>query len=328
MDSRTIELPIIDVGTLIGPAGCSDMASVSKQICDACRDVGFFYIRNHGVPQDRIDAVLSASAKFFHLPRAEKDKTKINRFHRGYSALGDALMYGAQKPDYKEFFTMGLELPADDPDVLAGEALRGPNNWPEAVPELRRALSAYYDTIAVASARLLEAIAVGLGREQTFFEPLYRKRLQRTQVVWYPPQPAEMGSEQFGVADHTDFGCITLLWQDNNGGLEVLAADNRWIAATPVEGTMVVNVGDLLQRWTNERFRSTRHRVVNRSGRERFSIASFYDPSYKSIVDPRDFGVSDDEARYEPIAAGDHIVGRINRSFGYRKTLTAPAAAK
>ena len=128
------------------------------------------------------------------------------------------------------------------------------------------------------------------------------------------------------MAPHTDFGCITLLWQDENGGLEVLERQTQtWIAAPPIPGTLVVNVGDLLARWTNDRYASTPHRVVSRSGRERSSIATFYDPDFKAVVDPRALGTAEAECRYAPIAAGEHILGRIERSFGYRKRLARAA---
>ena len=174
-------------------------------------------------------------------------------------------------------------------------------------------------------AQLMQCVAISLGAPAGFFEDSYRKRLQRTQVIHYPPQaPADDDGEQFGVAPHTDFGCITLLWQDDNGGLEVQErSSGGWIAAPPIPGTLVVNVGDLLGRWTNDRYASTPHRVVNRSGRERFSIATFYDPDYRASVDPRAFGVPDRACHYDPILAGDHILGRIERSFGYRRALVA-----
>jgi isopenicillin N synthase-like dioxygenase len=144
--------------------------------------------------------------------------------------------------------------------------------------------------------------------------------MQRTQAVFYPPQPADLGAEQFGVAPHTDYGCITLLWQDQTGGLEVQRKDGQWIDAVPVDGTFVINVGDLLARWSNDRFASTPHRVVNRSGRKRLSIATFYDPTYTAAVDPRDLNLgAGEEPHYPPVDAGDYIVGRINDSFKYRQ---------
>ena len=321
-------LPIIDMaGVRAGHA--SVIARVATQIHAACTGAGFFYIANHGLPDTIIAEAVREAQGFFRQPVAKKRDVAINARHRGFNALGDALMYEAKKPDYKEFYTMGLELPETDPDVMAGEALRGPNNWPADRPGLRTAMTAYYDAIGLCGADLLRAVAVSLGAAPDFFVDKYTKRLQRTQIIYYPPHPAQADADQFGLAPHTDFGCITLLWQDDTGGLEVLERQSKtWIPATPIPGTLVVNVADLLQRWTNDRYTSTPHRVVNKSGRERFSIATFYDPDFKAVVDPRQLGVADGACLFEPTTAGAHILGRIERSFGYRKTLQkTPAAA-
>jgi isopenicillin N synthase-like dioxygenase len=228
-------------------------------------------------------------------------------------------MYEATKPDYKEFFSIGLELPEDDPCVLAGEALRGPNQWPGFMPELKVALDRYYREIGKTGADLLRAVAVGLGIEKDFFADKYIKPLQRTQMVYYPP-PSMAEADQFGVAPHTDYGCITLLYQDNCGGLKVRELETqRWIDATPIEGSLVVNVGDLLARWSNDRFRSTLHRVINTSGNERYSIATFFDPTYSAIVDPCFLGIDPATSLYPPVAAGDYILKRIDDSMSYRK---------
>ncbi len=306
-------LPIID---LSGPP-----AEVAAQIREACLTHGFFYVKNHGVPADLIDRTVEQAKLFFRQPLEEKRKAKVNMRHRGFNALGDALMYGATKPDYKEFFSIGLELPEDDPDVVAGQALRGPNNWPPGRPDFRAALSEYYEALGTCGALLLSRVAQSLGVAPDFFVDKYQKRLQRTQIIYYPPHPPAAEDDQFGLAAHTDFGCITLLWQDDNGGLEVHdRTANTWIPAPPIPGTLVVNVGDLLGRWTNDRYASTPHRVLNKSGRERFSIATFYDPDYMAMVDPKMLGVTGAESHYDPTTAGDHILGRIQRSFGYRKT--------
>lgn len=310
-------LPVIDFAAVRAGDPQGTRAAAGR-IRAACIETGFFYIRNHGIPQDVIARAVAVSQRFFRLPVEEKKRVAVNRTHRGFNALGDALMYGASKPDYKEFFSVGLELPEDDPDVVAGQALRGPNNWPEFMPELRPALYDFYEALGRCGEDLLRAVAVSLDVDEDFFRGKYTKPLQRTQVVYYPPHPQSVDEDLFGVAPHTDFGCITLLWQDDNGGLEVRHRNGQWIQAAPMDGTFVVNVGDLLGRWTNDRFASTLHRVINRSGRERFSIATFYDPSYTAVVDPRDLGTSDGECRYQPVAAGEHIVGRINASFGYR----------
>jgi isopenicillin N synthase-like dioxygenase len=318
-------IPLIDfAGVRSGDPAA--LVRAGREIYAACTTLGFFYIINHGVPQQVIDEAAEAARRFFAFPVETKRRAAVNARHRGFNSLGDATMYGAKRPDYKEFFSIGLELPDNDPDVLAGQALRGPNNWPDFMPSLRSALYSYYEAIGACGADLLRAVAAGLGIDEHFFAPRYAKRMQRTQMVYYPPQPPQSDEEQFGVAPHTDYGCITLLWQDDVGGLQVREiAHGTWIDAPPVAGSFVVNVGDLLARWTNDRFRSTLHRVINASGRERYSIATFYDPTYGALVDPRELGAPQAEVRYEPVAAGDYILKRIDDSMGYRKKHATPA---
>jgi isopenicillin N synthase-like dioxygenase len=315
-------IPIVDfAGVAEGDKAALERAA--QAIRDSFTTVGFFYVINHGVPDPVTDTALAEARQFFAQDEAKKREVAINLRHRGFSAIGDALMYEAKRPDNKEFFTMGLELAEDDPDVLAGEALRGPNNWPADRPEFRQALERYYAAIGACGAMLLRAVAVSLGKPADFFAASYRKRLQRTQFIHYPPQPVQAGDEQFGVAPHTDFGCITLLWQDDNGGLEVYERRaRRWLDARPIPGTLVINSGDLLARWTNDVYASTPHRVVNRSGRDRYSVATFYDPDFKAVIDPTEFGATDDP-RYPVTTSGAHILGRIEKSFGYRKAKRA-----
>lgn len=318
MTSST-NLPLIDM-TGVRDGNQASIRRAGDAIRKACSEIGFFYIINHGVPQPVIDRAMAAAAQFFAYPTETKRQVAVNKRHRGWHALGGATMYEATKPDHKEFFSIGLELAEDDPCVVAGEALRGPNQWPEFMPELQDALSEYYSEIGKAGADLLRAVAVGLGIEEDFFIDKYTKPLQRTQMVYYPPQPAQAEADQFGVAPHTDYGCITLLYQDNSGGLQVRElGSNRWIEATPIPGSLVVNVGDLLAHWSNDRFRSTLHRVINSSGHERYSIATFYDPTYSAVVDPCDLGIDPAQSLYPPVAAGDYILKRIDDSMAYRK---------
>jgi isopenicillin N synthase-like dioxygenase len=312
-------LPLIDM-TGVRQGDPASIQRVGAAIRQACGETGFFYITQHGVPQAVIDRAMAAARTFFAYPTEVKRQVAVNKRHRGWHALGGALMYEATRPDHKEFFSIGLELPEDDPNVLAGEALRGPNQWPPFMPELREALDDYYAEIAKAGADLLKAVAAGLGIDEDFFSGKYDKRLQRTQMVYYPPHPPMAEADQFGVAPHTDYGCITLLYQDDSGGLQVRElGSNQWIDATPIHGSLVVNVGDLLARWSNDRFRSTLHRVINKSGHERYSIATFYDPTYSAVVDPCDLGIDLAASLYPPVAAGDYILKRIDDSMAYRK---------
>jgi len=320
------EIPIIDfAGVRAGDSAA--LRAAARAVHEACTGVGFFYIAGHGVPNEVIETAAEAARQFFAFPLETKRSVAANANHRGFHAKGDALMYGANKPDAKEFYSIGLELGADDPNVRAGEPLRGPNNWPSFMPELRPALFRYFEEMATCGADLLRVVAISLGLDEAFFAPRYTKPLQRTQIIYYPTQPPAIEADEFGVAPHSDYGCITLLWQDNNGGLQVRsAASKTWIDAPPIPGTLVINVGDLLARWTNGRFSSTQHRVINRSGRERYSIATFFDPNFSTVVDPRELGTADADCRYEPVRAGDYILGRFDQSFGYRKKLKAAGA--
>lgn len=307
-------LPVIDVA---GLGGGHRVKEIAAEIRAACTGPGFFYIRNHGVPEATIAAAVTAARRFFQLPPEVKARTRANLAHRGWHAAGGAVMAGATKPDLKEFFSLGLDLPADHPVVLAGEKLRGPNQWPAEVPELQPAMEAYYAEMMRCGAGLMRAIAVSLDLPEDFFAPHYTLPLQRTQAVFYPPQPPD-DTEGFGVAPHTDFGCITLLWQDDSGGLEVRERQSgAWIPAPPLAGTLVINVGDLLGRWSNDRFASTPHRVVNRSGHERMSIATFHDPNFNAPIDPRALGAT--APLYPPTTAGGHILDCFAKAFAYRK---------
>lgn len=304
-------IPIIDLAPLRNGADGGDAPSAIRAAMEVH---GFFYVTGHGVGFDMIERTRKAALDFFRRPVEEKRKVAVTKHHRGWNARGDAKMYGAEKPDYKEFFQIGLDLPLDDPDVAAGQPLRGPNVFPDAPADFRPAFQEWFQAIAEAGDLLLQGVALSLGKDRHFFQPHYDKPVQRTQAVWYPKQPVELGDDQFGVAPHTDFGLITLLWQDSSGGLEVKHPQDGWIAAPPIEGTLVVNAGDLMQRWTGGRYRSTPHLARNRHAEDRLSIATFYDPTFTAPINPADF-----DAEGEATTAGAHILGRINESFGYRK---------
>jgi isopenicillin N synthase-like dioxygenase len=311
-------IPVIDVGPLMAddPEG---LARVAREIRAASEAIGFFYIRNHGVDAALIERVFAASRAFFALPEAEKRKVAINARHRGFLGVGQAKMYTGANIDLKESYLWGLELGEDDPDVRTGKKLMGPNNWPSFCPEMRPALYAYYEAVLACGRRLLRAIAASLDRPADFFERPFAKPLARGSLVYYPPQPPDMSEQQFGVAPHTDYGGITLLSQDLTGGLQVLSRAGDWVTAHPIADTFVINIGDLMARWTNGRFRSNPHRVVNSSGRARYSVAIFFDPHPDTLIDPRDLLDDKSAAKYPPITCGDYVVERFDKAFKYRE---------
>jgi isopenicillin N synthase-like dioxygenase len=316
-DIAVNEIPVVDIAGLV--AGDPEAsAAAGRAMRDASERIGFFYVSQHGVPQAAIDRAFAAARDFFALPEAVKEATRVNANHRGWISQGGAKMSTNARVDLKESFVWGLELPEDDPDVAAGTPLMGPNQWPAAMPELRGAAYGYYEQVIALGHRVLRGLALSLGRDADFFAPRFARPLARGSMIWYPPQPPDLGREQFGVAPHTDYGGLTFLCQDMTGGLQVLNAAGEWVTAHPIPGTFVVNIGDLMHRWTNHRFRSNPHRVVNTSGRARQSMAVFFDPGFHSVVDPRDLLDDPAEALHPPVTCGEYILGRFNKAFAYR----------
>ena len=313
----TSAIPIIDVAPLAGDDGDA-IAATGRALIVAAEQVGFFYVRNHAVPPRLVAEIYGLSRRFFALPTEAKQSVRIDARHRGFLGVGAARMYEGARIDLKESFIWGPELGLDDPDVAAGKKLMGPNQWPAALPELGPTLLAYSAAVMACGQTLLRGFAVSLGLDPDFFRPRFAKPLARCSLIYYPPQPPESGSDQFGVAPHTDYGGLTLLSQDDTGGLQVRARTGEWVMAPPVPGTFVVNIGDLMARWTNDRFVSTPHRVVNASGRARYSVGVFFDPSFDTVIDPSELRPSGPPL-YPPVTCGEYIVSRLDKSFSYRR---------
>jgi isopenicillin N synthase-like dioxygenase len=312
------DIPVIDVAALAGDDAAA-IAHAGAAMRAAAETIGFFYVRNHGVERALLERAFATSRRFFAQPEAEKRRVEIDARHRGFLAVGQAKMYASAKIDLKESYLWGLELGADDPDVRAGKPLMGPNNWPASLPQVQQDFYAYYLAILECGRRLLKGLATALGRPVDFFAPAFAKPLARGSAIYYPPQQPDLGDTQFGVAPHTDYGGLTLLAQDDTGGLQVLTKSGTWVTAHPIADTLVVNIGDLMARWTNNRFSSTAHRVINASGRARSSIAVFFDPHFDTVIDPRDLLDDPAQARYPPITCGAYILERFGKAFKYRQ---------
>ncbi|MCW5770325.1 MAG: isopenicillin N synthase family oxygenase [Rhodospirillaceae bacterium] len=325
--ARTVdfrEIPVVDLGPAFTDG--AGLAATAAAVRRAAMEVGFLYVTNHGIAAATIDDAFAVAHRFFALPEQEKQAVAVDARHRGFIGIGGAKMYDGARPDLKESFVYGVDLPETDPDVAAGKKLMGPNRWPAALPEMKPAIDRYYAGIDRAGQALLRAVALSLDLPERFFADRYTKPLARGSLIYYPPQPPELGAEQFGVSAHTDYGCITFVCQDDNGGLQVRNRAGEWIAAPPIRGTLVVNIGDLLARWTNDRFRSTPHRVVNTSGRARYSMAVFYDPDYDAEVKAIPSCVAPGEApHYPPTTCGAHVLSRFEAAFAYRRKEAATA---
>lgn len=312
------EIPLIDVSALVAGDDPAETARVADELTRAAEGIGFFYVINHGVPQDLIDRVFATGRAFFAAPADQKRGVAVNGWHHGFIRTGEATMYEGARPDLKESFVWGLDVEAGDPDCQAGVRLIGPNRWPDFMPEMRAVMMDYWHACNRLGARLLEAFAVAMGAPPDRFVERFDRPVSRGSLVWYPPQDATLGEEQFGVAPHTDYGTLTFVCQDDVGGLQVQGREGEWLTAHPIPGSFVVNVGDLLARWTNARFASTPHRVVNSSGRERLSVAMFVDPNHDTVVHPVTTAPGE-KPLYPPATVGDYIAGRYDSSFSYRR---------
>lgn len=311
-------IPVIDMADASSGTG---LESIATRIHAAATRTGFFYIAGHGIDAATMQQAFSVARDFFALPVDVKQHVAVGRDQRGWMASGMSRLQGSATHDLKEVFFWGTETTADDPDLLAGKPLIAENRWPTTdFPRLEIELRPYYNAVCEVARRVMAAIATSLDIPADSFERYYEKPLARGQLVYYPPSSDGDESEQrFGVAPHTDFGVLTMLLQDDNGGLQVQLNNGEWVEAPPIPGTLVCNIGDLLQRWSNDRFRSTRHRVINRSGKARYSIPVFFDPHTDTLIDPCMLGVDRIDSRYEPVLAGEHIADRNRDSFAQHR---------
>jgi isopenicillin N synthase-like dioxygenase len=275
-------LAVIDMAPLLG-ADPGGRAAVADAIGEACRQDGFFYVRGHGVADETIARLDAEARAFFALPEPRKAEIAMPRggaAWRGWFPLGGELTSGA--PDQKEGVYFGEELGASDPRVRDGWPMHGANLWPDQPAALRGAAEAYMAETTRAAAALMEGVSLALGLPADHFARAYLRRpTVLFRIFRYPPAV----DDGWGVGEHTDYGLLTLLAQDQQGGLQV-RTDDGWIDAPPIDGTLVCNVGDMLERLSGGRFVSAPHRVINRSGGERLSLPLFYDPDFEAEMTP------------------------------------------
>ena len=289
-------LPIIDMAPLFDRARSAERAAVARLIEAACRDSGFFYVTGHDIAPAILQRLEAASRRFFALPLADKMEIEMargGRAWRGYFPVGGELTSG--KPDIKEGLYIGTELPADHPRVRAGWPLHGANLWPAAVPELAPAVHDYMTAATRAAHALMEGVALALALDHDYFSRHYTAdptilfrifHYPASRPASRPGAPAEPDDpDAWGVGEHTDYGLLTLLAQDEHGGLQV-KTPRGWIDAPPLPDTLVCNIGDMLDRLSGGWFRSTPHRVRNVSGHDRLSFPLFFDPDFAAEVRP------------------------------------------
>jgi isopenicillin N synthase-like dioxygenase len=311
------EIPVVDVSHFAG-ADTAQRVAVAERICAVARALGFVYLRGVAIAQSEVDALFAQLATFFALPAAVK--SRLATAHRasdalrcGYVPQGREHEDPATPSDIKEAFDLFSEagyyaetFPATPEGAVA-----------EPTPDVAEFITGF-DRFHARCARvaddILRAFAMGFGLSESYFVERHGRN-NMLRLLHYPPIPEHVIKGQMRVGAHTDFGTLTLLFQDPSGGLEVLSADGQWICAPSIPNTVLINIGDLMQRWTNREFRSTSHRVGlpgdERGSRSRYSVAFFCEPNNETDVASLGTGQNSDSPLYAPLNAGDHLRARL-----------------
>lgn len=309
-------LPIISLANL-NSNDLAERQAVADELGRACREVGFFYVVDHGMAQETVAQVFNQARRFFDLPLEEKQGLSIqrSRHNRGYVAMADEQLNPQAGADMKEAFNIGVELAPDHPDLLAEKPFRGPNFWPE-LPGWREHMLSYFRACEDLGRLIHRGLSLDLGVDEAFFDRHLATPLATLRMLKYPASAGEIEREDGGAGVHTDYGNITILATDGVAGLEVSTRDGRWIQAPTVPGAFVCNIGDCLMRWSNNTYVSTPHRVRPPQS-ERYSVAFFMEADPDSIVDPRDLR-PDEAPKYEPVRFVDYLTERLNATYGFR----------
>ena len=318
------EVPVIDFGRFLHGTA-RDRKATALAIGEACRNIGFFYIVGHDVPRATVDAVFAEAKRFFDQPVEKKNAIAIAKSacHRGYFAVGGENLDPAKQKlagDFKEGLKIGRDLAASHPLVQAGTPLHGPNQWPDGLPGWRQTMQDYYDALAGLGREIMHAFALALELPEDYFDRWLDGPMATLGPLHYPPQTGAITEARLGAGAHTDFGCLTILAQDPVGGLQVRNVAGSWIDAPYIEDSFVVNIGDMMERWSNGVFSSTHHRVINASGKDRYSLPFFYDPCFDAdLTCLATCQGPDRPAKYPPTTGGQHLLDMINATFDYHR---------
>jgi isopenicillin N synthase-like dioxygenase len=315
-------IPVIDVSG-IGKDPKID-ADLGREFLSAYGTWGFSYLIGHPIDRTLIEAVFEQSRTFHAQPLIEKMKILVNKQHRGFipfkgSTDVNSSVETVTKPNQSESLMLLRDLPADHPEVLAGNYLAGANQWPSDLPNFVNVMTQYQQEMWKFSGQLIEVIARALNDDGTMHSA-FESPTTWLRLLHYPPQDPQSPSDEFGSAPHTDFGAITLLAQDDVGGLSVKTPDGQWVDVPPMPDAFVMNVGDMLHRWSNGRLLSTPHRVTNRSGLERCSVPFFFDPNVTSVIEPLPSCVdSAHPPLFTPLTFGDFLRNELESSYDNHK---------
>lgn len=315
VSSPCVTIPLVDLS--------KDAAEIVVAIRRAYGEVGFAYLVGHDIPRPLLDAAFEHSRRFHELPLEEKLALHVNEWHRGYLPLAESKIVAstiqrATKPNRSESLMIMHEVDPGDP-LRVDDAFAGPNQWP-AIDGFRQAVTAYESWARLVAGRLVDLFEQALETPAGSLARHFGAPTTFLRLLHYPPQEPDGPDDEFGSNPHTDYGFLTLLAQDTTGGLQVRAPDGvTWLDVPPRADALVLNVGDIGERWSNGRLRSTPHRVVNRTGSDRYSIPYFFDPAASALVEPLASCVGADGPRFQPIVYGEYLLGKLNANHGYRR---------
>lgn len=313
--SQTI--PVLDLGPLReGTPGA--LERLGEELRQAFTEVGFYFVRNHGIPQQLLDDTFAAAEQFHAMPIEEKLALKINEHNVGYmpmrgattrvNAVGDVAL-----PNANEAVFFKRDLPADHPDVVQNRRFRGMNQWPSNLPGFREQVLAACAAFEGLGLELLPLYARALGLPADHFATFFKDPMYTLRMSHYPQQEATAPENEFGIAPHIDTSFMTILAQNRIPGLSLRLTSGEWVDAPAPEGALLINGGMLLRRWTDKRFMATPHRVINRSGKERYAIPFFFDANYDAVMAP----ITEDGStgREPPITYPEFMTGYQRTNF-------------
>jgi isopenicillin N synthase-like dioxygenase len=307
------EIPVIDVSPLV--SGAADIATLGRDMARACEECGFLYISNHGVAPAAMEEIFATARDYFDLPVEKKMEEAITRSPDfiGYMPFRSKGTDPTKAGALQEGFQIHREFPPDHPNVNKQVPLHGPNPWPKGQPELKAAMLRYFALMEKLSLQLMRGFAVGLGLPDTYFYEFYKNPLTMLRLLHYPRSMGDSAAD-IGTRAHSDAGGFTILLQDDTGGLEIQNRSGDWIQVPPIPGTYVINIGEMMQTWTNGRFTATKHRVINRYGDNRYSVPFFTNPDWDVEIHP--IVQRGDAAHYADaplLHAGKHLLGTYQR---------------
>jgi isopenicillin N synthase-like dioxygenase len=311
------EIPSIDFSAMLG-ATTEAKAAVAAELRRACTEVGFFYLTHHGIPQAVIDRAFEQGRRFFALPLEEKMQIAQSKFggYPGFTPMKEQLNDPKARP-MQEGFNMNLELPVECLPDPAAMGFHAPNLWPRHPDGFRMDIEAYFFALERLKHRLLAGFALALDLPESFFEPELTAPDSHMRINHYAAQPTISEGSSIGGRAHTDFQCCTILAQEDGlAALQIVAKDGGWLFVPPVRGSFVINIGDQMARWTNDRFLSTRHRVINTNQRDRMSIAMFISTNWDTDVAALPNAMEPGEKPlYPPIKAGPYVLDRLQNAY-------------